>query len=81
MLSGVDSLPFYVQMVLVYFVSFVVNIASFSAVCWLFAKNVYNRVQRPMGLIDSAWGGTRIEAWSSPDANYECFGDEGPPYV
>ena len=52
---------------------------DFSAVCWYFAKNVYNRVQRPMGLIDSTWGGTRIEAWSSPDAIYECFGDEGSP--
>ena len=53
----------------------------FSAVCWIFAQTVYDRVKRPMGLIDNSYPGSRIEAWSSPEANYACFGDEGPPYV
>ena len=44
----------------------------FSATCWFFGMNLYDSVQVPLGLVASCWGGTRIEAWSSPDAIKEC---------
>jgi len=48
-----------------------------SAVCFLFARNVYDQLLErgervPMGLIDSAWGGTRVEAWSNGGALAAC---------
>ena len=43
-----------------------------SAVCFLFARNIYDVTGVPMGLIDSSWGGTRIEAWSSSEALEAC---------
>ena len=53
--------------------------SSFSAVCWLFGKRLFDKYQRPIGLIQAAWGGTRIETWSSPDALKVCFDNEVPP--
>lgn len=39
----------------------------------------------PIGLVESAWGGTRIESWSSPDALAACPVDTtagcGPPLL
>jgi len=46
---------------------------SYSAVCWLFAKNLFQKYGKPIGLIQTCWGGTRIEAWSSPQALSQCF--------
>ena len=43
-----------------------------SAVCFLFARNIYDVTGVPIGLIDSSWGGTRVEAWSSPEALEAC---------
>ncbi|PVD29016.1 hypothetical protein C0Q70_11613 [Pomacea canaliculata] len=45
---------------------------SFSAVCWLFAEYLYPHINHPIGLIESSWGGTIIEAWSSPEALHTC---------
>merc|ERR1712142_1121030 len=50
----------------------VAALKGFSAVCFFYAMNVYNELGVPLGLIDSAWGGTRIEAWSNQDALDEC---------
>ncbi|XP_078000939.1 sialate O-acetylesterase-like isoform X2 [Glandiceps talaboti] len=44
----------------------------FSAVCWFYARNIYNHFKYPIGLIASSWGGTPIEAWSSPDSLKKC---------
>ena len=44
----------------------------FSAVCWLFGKLLYKELGYPIGLIDTTWGGTPAEAWSSPDALANC---------
>jgi len=49
------------------------NIRAFSAVCWLFGRNLYRKLHRPIGLIESNWGGTRIEAWTSSEALPVCF--------
>ncbi|XP_041352047.1 sialate O-acetylesterase-like isoform X2 [Gigantopelta aegis] len=48
------------------------SIPSFSAVCFLFAENVYPHLNYPIGLVQSSWGGTPIQAWSSPDAIRKC---------
>lgn len=54
------------------------NVASFSAVCYMTARDVarMHTGNRPVGLIQSAWGGTRVEAWMSPKALSAC---EHPP--
>ena len=51
---------------------------TFSAVCFLFARSMTDRLspagesRRVFGLIDSNWGGTRIEPWMSKDALDTC---------
>jgi len=47
-------------------------IEGFSALCFLFGKELQKKYNYPIGLIESDWGGTRIEAWSSPDALAKC---------
>jgi len=38
---------------------------DFSAVAWYFARDIENREHVPVGVIDSTWGGTPAEAWTS----------------
>ena len=44
----------------------------YSAVCWLYGKHLYETLGYPIGLVESCWGGTPVEAWSSPDALKVC---------
>ncbi|XP_066495510.1 sialate O-acetylesterase [Tiliqua scincoides] len=44
----------------------------FSAVCWLFGRSLFETVKYPIGLVESFWGGSAIEAWSSKRALREC---------
>lgn len=37
---------------------------SFSAVAWYFARTIQQREHVPVGVIDSTWGGTPVEAWT-----------------
>ena len=39
--------------------------ASFSAVAFFFGKKLYNELKIPIGLINTSWGGTRVESWVS----------------
>lgn len=39
--------------------------APFSAVGFLFAREIHQRRKVPIGVIESAWGGTSIESWTS----------------
>jgi sialate O-acetylesterase len=39
---------------------------GFSGVAYNFAKKVRETIQAPVGIINSTWGGTPIEAWMSP---------------
>ena len=41
------------------------TVGQFSAVCWFFARDMQARTRVPQGLIDSSWGGSSIEAWTS----------------
>jgi sialate O-acetylesterase len=38
---------------------------GFSAVAYFFGRELYNKYHVPIGLINSSWGGTNIEAWLS----------------
>lgn len=41
------------------------SIASYSAVAYHFAKQLHQELDVPIGIIQSAWGGTPAEAWTS----------------
>ena len=40
------------------------TIATFSAVCYYFGRELHAALEVPVGLISAAWGGTRIEPWT-----------------
>jgi hypothetical protein len=42
-------------------------VGSFSAVAYLFARDLYQDLSIPIGIINSSYGGSRIEAWMSKD--------------
>ncbi|XP_045559355.1 sialate O-acetylesterase [Salmo salar] len=44
----------------------------YSAVCWMFGRHLYKALKYPIGLVTSCWGGTPVEAWSSPRALKHC---------
>ncbi|XP_072309847.1 sialate O-acetylesterase-like [Eucyclogobius newberryi] len=48
------------------------DLAPFSAVCWLFGRYLYQILKYPIGLVESCWGGSAVEAWSSPTALKKC---------
>ncbi|KAF4532324.1 hypothetical protein B566_EDAN003627 [Ephemera danica] len=50
------------------------NVPNFSALCIMFGERMSDSLgnSRPIGLIDSTWGGTYIEAWSSNDVFTAC---------
>jgi sialate O-acetylesterase len=39
---------------------------KFSAVGYFFGREIYNSIKVPIGLVESSWGGTRIEPWTPP---------------
>jgi sialate O-acetylesterase len=44
------------------------NLLQFSAVAYFFAKEIYEKEHVPIGLINSALGGSPVEAWMSEEA-------------
>lgn len=44
------------------------SVRDFSAACYYFARELQKKVDVPMGLINAAWGGSRIQAWTSAEA-------------
>ncbi|HVI44342.1 MAG TPA: sialate O-acetylesterase [Chitinophaga sp.] len=44
------------------------NVGGFTAVGYFFARELYNRLHVPIGLIHTSWGGTQIEPWTSGEA-------------
>lgn len=40
------------------------SLSEFSAVAYFFGKSLHARLDRPVGLIDAAWGGTSVLAWT-----------------
>ena len=41
------------------------NIEDFSAVGYFFAREIHQKLGVPVGILNSSWGGTPIEAWTS----------------
>ena len=41
------------------------TVADFSATAYFFGKKIYNKLDVPVGLIFSSWGGTSAEAWTT----------------
>jgi len=48
------------------------NWSEFSAVCWFFGRDLYDELKVPLGLFSDNWGGTIVQAWSSPEALSKC---------
>src|SRR5687767_6801523 len=41
---------------------------SYTAVGYFFARELYNQLKVPIGLINTSWGGTHSETWTSKEA-------------
>jgi sialate O-acetylesterase len=44
------------------------TVSDFTAVGFFFARELYNELKIPIGLIHSSWGGTHSETWTSREA-------------
>ncbi|MGB3008498.1 MAG: sialate O-acetylesterase, partial [Chitinophagaceae bacterium] len=44
------------------------TVAGFTGIGYFFARNLYNELKIPVGIINSSWGGTNIETWISREA-------------
>lgn len=44
------------------------NVGQFSAVAYYFGRHLHQALKVPVGLINTSWGGTRIEAWTSRES-------------
>jgi sialate O-acetylesterase len=44
------------------------NVGDFTAVGYFFAREIFQELNVPIGLIHSSWGGTHSETWTSKDA-------------
>jgi sialate O-acetylesterase len=42
------------------------SLEQFSALGYYFAKTIYSKLHIPIGMIQAAWGGSRIEPWTPP---------------
>ena len=47
-------------------------LGEYSAVCFLYARNLYDNLKIPLGLVKAEVGGTEIEPWSPPKALETC---------
>lgn len=44
-----------------------ITIGSFSAIGYYFARNLHRELNVPIGILQAAWGGTRIEPWTTEE--------------
>ncbi|XP_069805094.1 sialate O-acetylesterase-like [Dendropsophus ebraccatus] len=54
------------------------DLTYFSAVCWIFGRHLAEKLKYPIGLVESVWGGTAVETWSSKTALSTCGLSEVP---
>ncbi|MCL2764130.1 MAG: hypothetical protein FWD40_02465 [Treponema sp.] len=59
------------------------TLSEFAATPWFFAKNLYEKYRIPIGIINTAWGGTPVESWMSEEAlsDYPSKIAEGKQYA
>lgn len=48
-----------------------------SAVCYLYGREIQSRTNMPVGLVNTNWGGTPLEFWSSADSLNKCAKSSG----
>ncbi len=48
------------------------TVGDFTAVGYFFARDLWNELKVPIGIINSSWGGTDIETWTSAES-YEAL--------
>jgi sialate O-acetylesterase len=53
------------------------TVSSFSAVGYLFGREIHQKLNIPIGLINASWGGTPVEAWIS-QKGIQAFKDYQP---
>ena len=51
------------------------GLAEMSAICFLYARNIFSETGIPQGMVASDWGGTPIESWT----NAEVLNPNHPP--
>ncbi|WET00852.1 sialate O-acetylesterase [Flavobacterium sp. YJ01] len=44
------------------------NVGNFTAVGYYFARKLYTELKIPIGIINTSWGGTNVETWTSREA-------------
>ncbi len=44
------------------------NAGDFTAAGYFFARELYNKLKVPVGLLNTSWGGTHVETWTSRQA-------------
>lgn len=44
------------------------TVGDFTAVGFFFAREIYKKLNIPVGLVHSSWGGSQVESWISKDA-------------
>ena len=44
------------------------NVGAFSAVAYFYGRHLHQVLKVPVGLINTSWGGTRVEAWASRES-------------
>jgi sialate O-acetylesterase len=44
------------------------NVGNFTAVGYYFARKLYSELKIPIGIINTSWGGTNVETWTSREA-------------
>ena len=44
------------------------QVGDFSAVAYFFARELRKHVDVPIGILNTSWGGSRIEPWMTPEA-------------
>lgn len=54
------------------------SVAEFSAVGYMYAKILQENLDIPIGVIMTAWGGTKIEAWMNSNSFYSLSFNEKP---
>ena len=50
------------------------TVPEFSALAYFFARNLWQQLDVPVGVVASTWGGTPAEAWTSAETLKEVYG-------
>jgi hypothetical protein len=49
-----------------------------SAVCYIFGREIQAHTGKPLGLVNTNWGGTPVEFWMSDEAEANCASQRKP---